>query len=67
MRIRTAAYIFFGLFVAGAYAWAVLLLPVFGNYHGAYGEMLNRITLYERHATNVVSTRTTAASGPAAS
>lgn len=55
MRIRTAAYIFFGLFVAGAYAWAVLLLPRFGNYQGAYGEMLNRLTLYERHATNVVT------------
>lgn len=56
MKLRTAAYLFFGLLMAGVYAWAVLLLPAFGNFHGAYGELLNNITLYERHATNVVTT-----------
>ena len=55
MRIRTAAFLFFGLFVAGAYAWAVLLLHPFGQYSGAYGDLLNHITLYERHTTNVVT------------
>lgn len=56
MKVRSAAYLFSAVFVAGAYAWAVLLLPAFGNYRGAYGTLLNRITLYERHATNVVTT-----------
>lgn len=56
MKIRTTAYLFFGLILAGTYAWAVLLLPVFGNYDKPYGNLLNRITLYERHATNVVTT-----------
>jgi multicomponent Na+:H+ antiporter subunit B len=56
MKLRTATYVIFGLFSAGAYAWAVILLPAFGNYNKPYGNLLNHITLYERHATNVVTT-----------
>lgn len=55
MKLRTAAFLFFGFFVAAAYSWAVLLLPQFGHYRGAYGTLLNQVALYQRHATNVVT------------
>jgi multicomponent Na+:H+ antiporter subunit B len=54
-KFRVGAFVIFGLVVAGSYGWAVLLLPAFGNYAGPYGDVLNRITMYERHATNVVT------------
>jgi multicomponent Na+:H+ antiporter subunit B len=35
--------------------WAVAGLPDFGNYKGRYGATLNKVTVSERHATNVVT------------
>jgi multicomponent Na+:H+ antiporter subunit B len=50
-----------GLFAASAAGlsalllWAVAGLPDFGDYKGRYGATLNKVTLSERHATNVVT------------
>ena len=30
-------------------------LPAFGDYHGVYGTVLNRVTVSERHATDVIT------------
>jgi multicomponent Na+:H+ antiporter subunit B len=50
-----------GLFGVGAVVLAVVLvhglagLPAFGDYHGVYGTVLNRVTVSERHATDVIT------------
>ena len=49
------------LFAAGAVVLAAVLvhglagLPAFGDYHGVYGTVLNRVTVSERHATDVIT------------
>jgi multicomponent Na+:H+ antiporter subunit B len=49
------------LFAVGAVVLAVVLvhglagLPAFGDYHGVYGTVLNRVTVPERHATDVIT------------
>jgi multicomponent Na+:H+ antiporter subunit B len=35
--------------------WGLAGLPDFGHYPGPYGDILNRVALGERHATNVVA------------
>jgi multicomponent Na+:H+ antiporter subunit B len=50
-----------GLFAVGAVVLAVVLvhglagLPAFGDYHGVYGTVLDRVTVSERHATDVIT------------
>jgi multicomponent Na+:H+ antiporter subunit B len=50
-----------GLFAAGAVVLAAVLvhglagLPAFGDYHGIYGTVLDRVTVSERHATDVIT------------
>jgi multicomponent Na+:H+ antiporter subunit B len=50
-----------GLFVVAAAVLAVVLvhglagLPAFGDYHGVYGTVLDRVAVSERHATDVVT------------
>jgi multicomponent Na+:H+ antiporter subunit B len=50
-----------GLFAVGAVVLAVVLvhglagLPAFGDYHGVYGTVLNRVTVPQRHATDVIT------------
>jgi multicomponent Na+:H+ antiporter subunit B len=41
---------FFALFV-----WGLHDLPPFGHYRGPYGDILNNVTVYERHVTDVVT------------
>jgi multicomponent Na+:H+ antiporter subunit C len=36
--------------------WALYGLPAFGHYRGPYGNVVNRIVVPERHATNAVGT-----------
>jgi multicomponent Na+:H+ antiporter subunit B len=36
--------------------WAVAGLPAFGHYRGPYGDVVNRLVVPERHATNAVGT-----------
>jgi multicomponent Na+:H+ antiporter subunit B len=41
--------------LAALLAAAILAGPRFGEFHGAYGELLNRVAVPERHTTNVVT------------
>ena len=53
LRLRVfavAAVVLGGLFV-----WAATGLRDFGDFHGRYGEILNRVVGSERHVTNVVA------------
>jgi multicomponent Na+:H+ antiporter subunit B len=40
---------------AGILGWGFSRAPAFGDFHGAYGDLLNRIAVPQRHATNVVT------------
>jgi multicomponent Na+:H+ antiporter subunit B len=39
----------------GFLLWALAGLPDFGHFHGAAGNLLNRVVVHERHTTNVVT------------
>jgi multicomponent Na+:H+ antiporter subunit B len=54
-RIRIAVFLpALGVF-GGLLAWAVAGIPDFGDFHGRYGLLLNRVVVPERHMTNVVT------------
>lgn len=57
MNIRFRKYFFLlcGLGMAAFYIWGLHNLPGFGHYPGPYGDVLNAVTVYERHATDVVT------------
>jgi multicomponent Na+:H+ antiporter subunit B len=40
---------------AAILGWGFSRAPAFGDFHGAYGDVLNRIAVPQRHATNVVT------------
>jgi multicomponent Na+:H+ antiporter subunit B len=40
--------------LVGLLAWGVAGLPAFGHFAGRYGQILNHVTVAERHVTNVV-------------
>ena len=41
--------------LGGILAWGFSGMPAFGDFHGAYGELLNSIAVPQRHTTNVVT------------
>jgi multicomponent Na+:H+ antiporter subunit B len=41
--------------LAALMAWALGGIPAFGDYHGIYGLLLNRVAVPEEHATNVIT------------
>ena len=41
--------------LGGILAWGFSGMPAFGEFHGAYGELLNRIAVPQRHSTNAVT------------
>jgi multicomponent Na+:H+ antiporter subunit B len=54
-RVRVAVFLpALGVF-GGLLAWAVAGIPDFGDFHGRYGLLLNRVVVPERHMTNVVT------------
>jgi len=53
--LRYALFAVGGLGLAVALVAALLRLPPVGSYAGAYGEVLNAVSVGERHATDVVS------------
>lgn len=57
MTDRTRArWFFLPLAVFGAlYAYSASNLPPWGEYRGPYGDVIARLTVYERHATDVVN------------
>lgn len=51
--MRTVFFFFAGAVFGVIMLWGFVLLPGFGNYPGPYGDILNAITVAERHVTNV--------------
>ena len=41
--------------LGGILLWGFSGAPAFGDFHGAYGDLLNRIAVPQRHTTNVVT------------
>ncbi len=54
-RARATLFLISILGFAAISAWAVHDLPPFGYYRGPYGDLLNQVAVYERHATDVVN------------
>ncbi len=55
---RTARLVVFGIAAAGLFAiylWALAGLPSFGHYRGPYGDVINQVSVYERHVTDAVT------------
>jgi multicomponent Na+:H+ antiporter subunit B len=55
---RRARQLFFFISAAAflaLYLWGLRGLPPFGHYRGPYGDVLNQVAVYERHATDVVT------------
>ncbi len=52
---RTIFFIISGLGLLAVYLWALKGLPEFGHYRGPYGDVINAISVYERHATDAVT------------
>ena len=57
MKRRHRYMLFFpsALLLGALFVWAMLDLVPFGHYRGPYGDVVNAITVYERHTTNVVT------------
>jgi len=55
MRLRLVLFAAGALGLGAAYLAAARGLPPVGGYSGAYGEVLNAVSVGERHATDVVS------------
>ena len=52
---RRAMFLAAASVVAGVLVWGLTGLPDFGDYHGPYGTILDRVAVGERHGTNVVT------------
>ena len=53
--IRTRIFLVFGGIFLFLFCYAVLDLPPWGNYRGPYGDVISRVSVYERHATDAVN------------
>ncbi len=54
-RARLIFFLFSAAGFLGLYLWGLHGLPSFGHYRGPYGDVLNAVTVYERHTTDVVT------------
>ena len=54
-RWRKAVFFVGGIALLLLYCWGARNLPGLGNYPGPYGNVLNGVAVYERHATDVVT------------
>jgi multicomponent Na+:H+ antiporter subunit B len=52
---RRALFLVAALPLAGWLAWGLAGLPGFGKYPGPYGDVINSVSLYERHLANAVT------------
>ncbi len=55
---RRARLVLFLISAAGLlaiYLWGLKGLPAFGHYRGPYGDVINQVAVYERHATDAVT------------
>jgi multicomponent Na+:H+ antiporter subunit B len=54
-RLRLRVFLVAGPVFFALYCYAVLNLPPWGEYRGPYGDMIARLAVYERHATDSVN------------
>jgi multicomponent Na+:H+ antiporter subunit B len=54
-KTRLRIFLPFGLLFLGLYCFAARNLPTWGDYRGPYGTYITNLTVYERHATDVVN------------
>ena len=54
-RLRLGIFLVAGPVFLGLYCYAALNLPPWGQYRGPYGDMIARLAVYERHATDTVN------------
>jgi multicomponent Na+:H+ antiporter subunit B len=55
LRIRRVVFLMAGGVLAILLLWGFGGLPTFGHYRGPYGDILNRVSVPERHVTDVVT------------
>ncbi len=55
LRWRKIVFLLGGLTLLLLYCWGARNLPGLGHYPGPYGDVLNSVAVYERHATDVVT------------
>jgi multicomponent Na+:H+ antiporter subunit B len=53
--VRTRVFFVFGGIFLLFFCYAVADLPPWGSYRGPYGDVISRVSVYERHATDVVN------------
>jgi multicomponent Na+:H+ antiporter subunit B len=54
-RLRIRIFLPFAALFFGLYCYAAAGLPLWGSFHGPYGEYVARMAVYERHATDTVN------------
>jgi multicomponent Na+:H+ antiporter subunit B len=54
-KLRMSIFVAAALGLGSLYLLALRGLPAFGHYRGPYGDVLNQVAVYERHATDVVT------------
>jgi multicomponent Na+:H+ antiporter subunit B len=54
-RLRLRVFLVAGTGLFAALIWGFVGLPDFGDFHGAYGHLLNRVSVPERATTDVVT------------
>jgi multicomponent Na+:H+ antiporter subunit B len=54
-RTRTSLFILSGLGFFCFYVWGLHGLPGLGHYPGPYGDIINSLSVYQRHATDAVT------------
>lgn len=54
-KTRKRVFLFFGGIFFLLFCYSTINLPPWGNYRGPYGDVISRVGVYERHATDVVN------------
>jgi multicomponent Na+:H+ antiporter subunit B len=54
-RLRLSIFLVVGPVFFGLYCYSALNLPPWGQYRGPYGDVIARLAIYERHATDTVN------------
>jgi multicomponent Na+:H+ antiporter subunit B len=55
LRLRRVVFLLAGSVLAGLMAWGFGVLPHFGTARGPYGDLLNQLSVPQRHITDVVT------------
>ena len=54
-RVRVRLFFVFGTLFFGLFCYASVNLPAWGYYRGPYGDVISKLVVYERHATDAVN------------